>query len=53
MHSYEYRGYTLVVMPSGKILIHEGTGTVPPDGKLVDETNSLDAAMNFVNEKLC
>ncbi len=47
--SREYRGYTLVYMPNGHVLVHAGTGSVPPSGKLIQVTNSEDDAVKLVD----
>jgi hypothetical protein len=51
MTSFEFLGYTIVVFPTGKCLIHEGTGTVPPEGKLVGQADTPDSAMTWVEQQ--
>jgi hypothetical protein len=47
--SYEYKGYTLVVFPSGKVMVHEGIGETPPTGKLVQDCDNLRHGMSYIN----
>ena len=43
-HSYQLRGYEVVVTPSGKCLIHKGTRF----DRLVHEAETLDEAFSWV-----
>ncbi len=48
IYSYQYRGYELVVFPSGKIMIHRCSHLNWP---VVAEVDSLDEAMRWVDKE--
>lgn len=49
IRSTDYRGYTIVIFPSGITMIHEGIGSVPPAGKLIGSEDSAEGAKKLID----
>lgn len=49
--AYDYRNFTIIVLPSGKALIYHEARNQPglATGALLQEADSLEAAQNWIN----
>jgi hypothetical protein len=49
LSSIEYNGYTIVIFPTGKCMVHKGTGSIPPSGEFVHEAENQILAAKWIN----
>ena len=48
--TFTYEGHTLVCQPNDQVLVHEGTGTVPPRGRMIHACTGVTTACHYVDE---
>jgi hypothetical protein len=49
LSSIEYNGYTIVIFPTGKCMVHKGTGSIPPSGEFVHDAENQILAAKWID----